>query len=171
MKKIIVGLICGALMLCGLAACGGSGDNGGSSSAAVASDTGAGAAVQAVEYDFYSLAMPEGFEESATAMNVFDQTDGNGSIYIAVTNRPANELLEIELEDEDFTEGDTITANGFTYVSSVSDRWGKGYYITDWEDGSIEVTVRDIDDPNVIKASLEGLTPAEDAYHKWQQAD
>lgn len=154
MKKVLAGLICSVVLACGLAACGG----GGSGAAAT-------------EFDFYSLVIPDGIAQSETAKNVFEQTDGIGSFYIGVYNSTADELLAIELADEDFVQGDSITANGFTYKCAVSERWGKAYYITDWEDGSIEVSVRDIDDPAVIQSFLDGLTPAEDAYHKWQEAD
>lgn len=153
-------LMAGALVACG-------GSSGASGSAA--SGSAAEPAAELTEFDFYSVAIPEGFEAS-DAKNVFKATEGNGSFYVAVLNSSADELLEIELNDSDFKQGDDFVAGDKTYKVATSDKWGITYYIIDWEDGSFEVKASNVDDEAAIESFLGSLQPAEDAYAKWQAA-
>ena len=148
-----------AVLMAGvLASCGGS-----------SASTSASSAAAQKEYDFYSVCIPVGFEESSSK-NVFKQIDGNGSFYVSVHNTSADELQKTELQDKDFNRADDVTAGDTTYKVAKSDKWAMTYYITDWEDGSIEVTVKNTDDEDAIKAFLASLKPAANAYHKWQAA-
>lgn len=155
---ILLGILVAA-MACALAACGG-----GSSSSSSSAESKS--AAEATEFAFFSVVVPEGYTANIEQHTV--SANPGGSFYVSVQNTTADELLEIELKDEDYKEGDPITAGNFTWKVATSEKWEQTYYITDWEDGSIEVSVKRLDDQEIIKAFLGSLTPYEDAYKKWQ---
>lgn len=154
-----------AVMLGVLAACGGSSGGSASASGSAASSS----AAQATEFAFFSVVIPEGYEQPQPDKYYVSSKDG-GAISVSVHNTTADELLAVELKDEDFARGDDVQAGDFTWKVAHSDKWNQTYYIADWESGSVEVNVKGVADDSVVKGFLGTLKPAEDAYHKWQQA-
>jgi hypothetical protein len=161
-KRLLPALLISALLtftLCALAACGGSGSSGSSASSSAP-------AAKATEFSFFSVVVPDGY--TANEKQHYVSANPGGSMAVSVHNVSADELLETELKDSDFKEGDTLTAGSFTWKAATSDKWNQTYYITDWENGCIEVNVKNVDDPEIVKAFLASLTPFEGAYEKWQ---
>lgn len=167
-KRAFAMVLIGALMAVSLgilAACGGSAGGSASASSSAASSS----AAQATEFAFFSVVIPEGYEQPQPDKYYVSSKDG-GALSVSVHNTTADELLAVELKDEDFARGDDVQAGDFTWKVAHSDKWNQTYYIADWENGSVEVSVKGVSDDSVVKGFLSTLKPAEDAYHKWQQA-
>lgn len=160
-KRLLSTLLISTLLaftLCALAACGGGNSASSASSSAPAA--------KATEFSFFSVVVPDGY--TANEKQHYVSANPGGSMSVSVHNVSADELLETELRDSDFKEGDTLTAGKFTWKAATSEKWKQTYYIIDWENGAIEVNVKGVDDPAIVEAFLASLTPYEDAYAKWQ---
>ena len=153
-----------ALLACFLTAC--SNDKSSNSAITAPSTT----EKKTVESDFFSVTLPAGINETDTPY-VFADNQHNISLFVSVYDVPASEQLSIELLNSDFSKGESVKANGTNYKVAESKETQQAYYITDWENGCIEVGVNGkIEDKELIKEFLEGLTFETDAYAKWQAA-
>ena len=114
------------------------------------------------------MALPANFAESDGEYD-FNEENG-GSVYVSVINNSAEALVEIESADDDFDVIGTVEAGGMQYTVVKSEKWNKAYWIADYEDGCVEIIVNRIDDDDIVKAFLDGLTFEPDAYTKWQEA-
>lgn len=157
-KHFVTILACGAimaLMLGVLAACGGSS---GSSSASSASASSASSAGETVQGKGYTAVLPAGFK---TEKDNYYTNGENGSFYVVIGTKSAQELLETETADGDYKQGTDVVAGDLTFMVAESEKWpDKTYYIAEWNgDDCIEVTVSRIDDPEVIKAFLSSIKP------------
>ena len=186
-SKLVVTAAFAALLAIGLLACSSSaGENAdapdeatevtsAAEPAAEGSDaTDVAATPEVVEYEFYSVATPEGWHKSEDNAHAFTTEDLQKSLSVHVYPDPASEMLEYELgSDPDYVEGE-YTAGGKTYLVASSEKWSDAYYIIDWEDGCFEVHATYLTDSAEDQAALETflgtLQPAEDAYAKWQAA-
>ena len=141
-------------------------------SAEAEADSATEATPEVVEYEFYSVATPEGWHKSETESHLFTTEDLQKSLSVHVFDSPASELLETEASDEDTEVGDDYVAGGKTYRVAYSERWQDAYYIIDWEDGCVEVHAtflpQDESDEAALQTFLGTLQPAENAYEKWQ---
>ena len=116
-KRLLPALLISALLtftLCALAACGGSGSSGSSASSSAP-------AAKATEFSFFSVVVPDGY--TANEKQHYVSANPGGSMAVSVHNVSADELLETELKDSDFKEGDTLTAGSFTWKAATSDKW------------------------------------------------
>ena len=130
---------------------------------------------EVIEYEFYSVATPEGWHKSEDSSHAFTTEDLQKSLSVHVYPDTASEMLEYELSDPDYVALDDYTAGGKTYLVAYSERWEDAYYIMDWEDGCFEVHATYLTDSAEDQAALQTflgtLQPAEDAYAKWQAID
>ena len=168
-RKSMIPVLCIAAVLAfALAGCGNNSaasDNTSEAPSAAPAET---PAANVVEKAFFKVALPANFAESDNEY-VFNEENG-GSVYVSVINNSAEGLVEIESADSDFDVTGTVEAGGMPYTVVKSDKWNKAYWIADYEDGCIEIIVNRIDDDDIVKAFLDGLTFEPDAYTKWQEA-
>ncbi len=167
-KKLIVPIMCTAVLAFALASCGNSSSAPKDSSAEPSAAPAQAQAANVIEKAFFKVALPANFTESDKEY-VFNEENG-GSVYVSVINNTAEGLVEIESADEDFNVTGTVEAGGMPYTVVKSDKWNKAYWIADYEDGCVEIIVNRIDDDDIVKAFLDGLTFEPDAYKKWQEA-
>lgn len=121
-----------------------------------------------LDQGFFEVALPSGF--TTTDKDYVFKDDRGGSIYVSVHNRPASELVSIEASDTDFEVKNDIESGGLVYHVVKSDKWDKAFWIADWEDGCVEITVNGIDNDLDVKSFLDGVKYKKNAYSTWQQS-
>ena len=170
MRKVLIAVVFACIMALSvsmLAACSNSQSK---SNSVVSQTTTTKEPKEPIHKDFFSITLPNGINETTTPY-VFANNQNTISFFVNVYNTSADEILGMELVDSNFSKGDNISAGGLSYKTAVSKETQQAYYVAKWEDGCVEVGVNgNIEDTELIKEFLNGLTFDENAYAKWQAA-
>ena len=164
-NRIVALALCGAVAMGAVGLFGCSTNTASTASSATASS---GASSSAAKPAFFSIDLPEGWTQDADPY-VYHNNAG-GTIYVAVNNMSADNLINSETFETDYAETDSVEVGGIVYRVVSSDKSTTAFWIAEWEDGCLEVTVENVGDAESVKSFLSGLHIDSGAYAKWQQS-